>query len=67
VILDLEFEDASSSSCWRTSRRPVEEDPDPSPRPEQLEPLEDPQPVDPLLAAEPAQRLGEAHPHRVRR
>ena len=48
-------------------RGAVEEDPDPPPRPEQLEPLEDPQPVDPLLAAEPAQRLGEADAHRVRR
>ena len=47
-------------------RSAVEEDLDPSLRPEQLEALEDPQPVDPLLAAEAAQRLGEAHAHRMR-
>ena len=48
-------------------RRAVEEDADPPSRPEQFEPLEDPQAVDPFLAAQAAQRLGEAHAHRVRR
>lgn len=48
-------------------RGPVEEDPDPPSRAEQLEPPEDLEAVDPLLAAETVQGLAEPDAHRVRR
>ena len=48
-------------------RGAVEENPDPPPRAEQLEPPEDLQAVDPLLAAQPVQRFGEPDAHRVGR
>src|SRR5690242_65354 len=48
-------------------RGAVQEDPDPPPRPEQLETSEDLEAVDPLLAAEAVQRPAEADADRVRR